>query len=307
VNDANPGLEPVRHDLQTSGPRLTYFEWGQPDEQPVLLLHATGFHARCWDRVIAELGPGYRVYAVDMRGHGRSERVPPYVWRSFGEDIGELVEHLGLVDAIGVGHSMGGHCLVQVSAARPGAFKRLLLVDPVIFEPDAYPEDRYRGFDSVEDHPVTRRRNDWQDWQEMYERFKGRGSFATWEDAALMDYCRYGVLPKEDGRFELACPPVVESSIYLGNTSTDIYDQIPEVRIPVVVLRAAGRDPTEHAIMDFAKSPTWEAVADAFPNGRDVYLADHTHFMPMQDPALVARYIAEEVPEETGMGSASPV
>lgn len=284
--------QPVRRDYQTRGPRLTYFEWGEVGSQPVLLLHATGFHARCWDQVVHALGPGYHVFAVDMRGHGRSERVPPYIWDSFGADIGELVEHLGLQDAIGVGHSMGGHCLVQVAAAHPGAFRRLVLVDPVIFDPDAYTHDRYRGFDGPEDHPVSKRRNDWRDWQEMYDRFKDRGSFALWEEAALVDYCRYGVLPKDDGRFELACPPLVESSIYLGNTATDIYQQIPLVKIPVLVLRAKGMDPDEHAIMDFSLSPTWAEVADQFVDGRDVYLPELTHFMPMQAPELIADFIA---------------
>ena len=130
------------------------------------------------------------------------------------------------------------------------------------------------------------------DWREMYERFKDRGSFSVWEDQALKDYCVYGVVEKPDGGFELACPPLVESSIYLGNTSTDVYEQIHKVTIPVVVLRAKERDPDAPAIMDFSTSPTWGAVAAQFAQGTDVYLPQLTHFMPMQDPELVAGYIA---------------
>ncbi|HEY5645941.1 MAG TPA: alpha/beta hydrolase [Pseudomonadales bacterium] len=285
-------IDPTEHEYQTSGPRLTYFEWGSPGQQPVLLVHATGFHARCWDQVVRALGPGYHVYAVDMRGHGRSERVAPYVWDTFARDVSELVEHLQLSAAIGVGHSMGGHCLVQVAASHPGAFSRLVLVDPVIFEPDAYEHDRYRGFGGPEDHPVSKRKNDWVDWREMYERFKDRGSFAVWNDDVLVDYCRYGVLPRAEGGYELACPPLVEASIYLGNTSTNVYEVIPDVQIPVVVLRAPGRGPDDQDKMDFSKSPTWPHVAEQFAHGTDVFLPNFTHFIPMQDPELVARYIA---------------
>ena len=291
VTQTPPQSQPEQHEFQTRGPKLTYFEWGKPGDQPVLLLHATGFHARCWDQVVAELGPGFHVYAVDMRGHGRSDNTPPFIWHSFAGDISELIEFLGLQGAIGVGHSMGGHCMVQVAATHPDAFDRLVLVDPVIFDPDAYLQDRYRGFESAEDHPVSKRRNDWRDWREMYDRFKGRGSFGVWRDAVLEDYCRYGVLRKEDGRWELACPPLVESSIYLGNTSTNVYEEIPKVRIPVLVLRAAARDPDEHMIMDFSKSPTWSQVAAQFEQGVDVYLPQYTHFMPMEDPGLVAEFI----------------
>ena len=75
------------------------FEWGDADPaQPtVVLAHATGFHARCWDRVIAHLDPSRHVIAIDQRGHGRSAKVPPFNWESFGGDLA------GFVDAFWVG------------------------------------------------------------------------------------------------------------------------------------------------------------------------------------------------------------
>jgi hypothetical protein len=45
--------------------------------------------------------------------------------------------------------------------------------------------------------------------------------------------------------------------------------------------------------MDFAASPTWPKLAAQFARGRDVYLPELTHFIPMQAPDLVARYILE--------------
>jgi lipase len=287
---------PVERSFQGSQVRLTYFEWGPvgAGAPVVLLVHATGFHARCWDQTIAALPDHFRVVAVDMRGHGRSERRGPYVWDTFGQDLQELVEGLGLRGAIGVGHSMGGHCVTQVAGRVPGAFSRLLLVDPVIFDPDAYLTNRHRGFVSAEDHPVARRRNDWSSWQEMYERFKDRHPFSRWQPEVLEDYCRYGVLPRGDGQgCELACPPLVEASVYLGNTETDVHELIPRVHLPVVVLRVPPRGPEDVEIMDFSKSPTWPGLAAAFEHGRDVFLSDHTHFIPMEDPALVARFIID--------------
>lgn len=281
--------------FDADGIELAYFEWGELDAPVIFLVHATGFHARCWDRTVAALPEGYRVIAVDMRGHGRSTKRGPYVWATFARDLELLVSALKIHDAIGVGHSMGGHCVTQIAGRLPGVFRRLLLVDPVIFDPEAYRTDRYRGFSGPEDHPVARRRNRWDSWEEMFQRFKDRHPFSLWKPEVLADYCRYGLLPSARGEgFELACPPVVEASIYLGNTQTDIYDLIPRVTIPVVVLRAKARDPDEHQIMDFAKSPTWEGVAAEFPNGRDVYLPELTHFIPMQDPALTARFIVDE-------------
>jgi pimeloyl-ACP methyl ester carboxylesterase len=128
----------------------------------------------------------------------------------------------------------------------------------------------------------------------MYQRFRDRYPFSVWRPEVLEDYCRYGVLPKADGSgFELACPPVVEASVYLGNTQTDIHHVVPRLTLPVVVLRARGRDPQDAEVMDFSKSPTWPGLADEFPRGRDVFLKDHTHFIPMEDPELVARFIVD--------------
>jgi pimeloyl-ACP methyl ester carboxylesterase len=286
---------PIERVFAAGAIRLRYYEWGPVGAPQILLVHATGFHARCWDQTVAALPDGYHVIALDMRGHGRSDKTGPYVWKTFGEDLEAFVGGLQIRNAIGVGHSMGGHCVAQVAGRIPAAFCRLLLVDPVIFDPEAYASDRHSAFEKPEDHPVARRRERWSSWEEMYERFAERLPFSRWQPAVLADYCRYGLLPDpHGGGFMLACPAVVEASIYLGNMQTDIHRLLPEVKVPVVVLRAKGREPGDTAVMDFSKSPTWPGLAAALPRGRDVFLPDHTHFIPMEDPSLVARFIIDE-------------
>lgn len=286
--------EPIARVFDAPAVRLGYYTWGPESAPAVLLVHATGFHARCWDRTVAALPDGYRVVAVDMRGHGRSDKRGPYVWESFGRDLEAFVRGLNLRGAIGVGHSMGGHCVTQVAAWMPDAFSRLVLVDPVILDPALVASNRHQTFDAVEDHPVARRRNQWASWQEMFERFRDRHPFSRWRPEVLEDYCRYGLLPRTNGDgFELACPPVVEAATYMGNSQTGIHALLPLVRVPVVVLRAPGRAPGDPEVMDFSKSPTWPGLADALPDGRDVFLPGHSHFIPMEDPELVARFIVD--------------
>ena len=309
------------------GIELAYFEWGRPVGPTVLMLHATGFHARCWDGVIRALTSegqaprapplkalvgegrapdaipprardGVHVIAVDQRGHGRSEKAPPYDWAEFGADAAALVEALDLDDIIGVGHSMGGHATVQAARAHPDRFRSLLLVDPVILDPAMYA--MATSFRSADDHPVARRRNRWASPEEMFERFKDRHPFNLWVAEILMDYCRFGIVPDGDG-FVLGCPPEVEAAIYTGSAGRDIRRIIDRVTQPVVVLRAKARPsaghhgPADTGTMDFARSPTWAGLAAAFPNGRDVHLPELTHFMPMQAPDLVARNIRDAV------------
>lgn len=284
---------PVQHTFQASGARIVYFEWGVQEATPVLLIHATGFHARCWDKVVDALPAGFRVIAVDVRGHGRSEKTGPMPdWAVPARDIEELARHLGLKDAIGAGHSMGGHLVVQIAAGSPGMFKRLVLVDPVMMAPEVYADSRFAG-QMAQDHPVARRRNSWASWEQMFEHLKGRSPYSLWRADILADYCRYGLVPKAEGdHLELACPPIVEASIYTGAGNKNIGHLPAKVDVPVVVMRAKAR--VDATAMDFSASPTWAKLASTFKHGRDVHLPQLTHFIPMQEPELVARFIADE-------------
>ena len=289
--------EPEQHFFDASSARLAYVTWGAADADPLLLIHATGFHGRVWDRTVAHLAGPYRVIAPDMRGHGLSSRPGPVMsWREPAGDLAELADALGLDGAVGVGHSMGGHCLVQLAAGKPERFRHLVLFDPVILDPADY-ETGLRHLDGIESpsaHPVARRRNDWAKWEEMAARFRSRHPYSLWRPEVLEDYCRHGVRPKpEGGGFELACPPEIEASVYMSHASVDIYDEVAAVTAPVTVVRARERGPDDADRMDFAISPTWPGLAGCFANGRDIHRPDLTHFIPMQDPAFTARVIDE--------------
>jgi hypothetical protein len=94
----------------------------------------------------------------------------------------------------------------------------------------------------------------------------------------------------------LACPPTTEASVYMTSRSNPgVYDAIRALEIPVVVLRA--RSAAERGgVMDFTTSPTWPGLAGEFQRGTDVHLPELTHFMPMQDPKLIADYVLGVLP-----------
>jgi len=285
--------EPVEKQIKINGAMLTIFEWGERNEETILLVHATGFHARCWDQVVMGLGDAH-VISVDMRGHGRSEKLGPYLWKTFGDDVISLVKELDLTSIIGVGHSMGGHSVTRAAAGCPDRFNRLVLVDPVIMAPEFYAATDVMENHFEAGHPVAKRRNNFADADAMYLNFEGRGSYSQWKPEALRDYCEFGLLPAESGDgYVLACPPDVEASIYMGNAGCDVHDLVPKVKVPVKVLRAKQRMGARENMMDFSLSPTWPELANHFVQGEDVYLPDLTHFIPMQDPALVARHILQ--------------
>lgn len=284
---------PTHHIIKGRGADISYYEWGPTTGRPILLLHATGFHARVWDRTVAHLGEGFRVIAPDLRGHGLSGKTGLIKsWEEPARDVADLIERLKLTHIVAAGHSMGGHVTTQLALMFPERFDALILVDPVMFRPEIYEADPYGAVVSVQEHPVARRRSKWANWQELYHRLENQHPYSLWQPSVLEDYCRYGVLPAPEGNgMELACPPATEASVYLASAGTNVLPQLGAIRCPVTILRAKGRDAETPEGFDFAISPTWEGLASAFPRGTDIYLPQLTHFIPMQDPALVASTI----------------
>ncbi len=287
--------EPTLHRVRANGIELAYFEWNaeRAGRDPTLLLaHATGFHARVWDPMISHLGERH-VIAVDQRGHGRSEKAAVDSWETVGEDLRQLVSGLSLRGAVGVGHSMGGHAITEAAAALPGAFARLVLVDPVIASPGEYAGGGWSG-EALPDqqHPTARRKNRFTSPDEMFERFRDRHPYSLFEPAALRAYCEHGLLPAPDGDgYVLACPPEIEARIYMtSRTNPGVYRAIRSLEIPVLVLRARGSEKRK-GIMDFTTSPTWPGLAGEFRYGRDLQIPELTHFMPMQEPARIAELV----------------
>ncbi len=286
-------MTPTEHPIAVNDIYLLVYEWGErlPDKPALIFFHATGFHARCWDEVIRQLSD-FRCYAVDACGHGRSAKPPPpRSWQQYGQDATDLVRALGLQNAIGIGHSMGGNSVVRAAAAVPEAFQSLLLVDPVIMTEDWYAHDTY----SIEGHFILNRRRHWSSSDEMVASFKGRGPFIHWNDAVLRDYCEHAILPDADGDgYVLACAPEVEAHIYSSTSSKsgmDVYDAVARIQVPVRVLRCANT--VDEVGFDLMASPTAPDLASRFQNGIDFPLADNSHFIPMESPDIVARHIRE--------------
>lgn len=277
---------PQRRWIQRDGLRLCAVEW--PGVEPAIVFaHGNGFHARCWDAVIAHL-PDRRCVALDLRGHGLSGApVLPVHWPDFGADVIAATREIVGQQAIGVGHSLGGHAITLAAALVPHAFAALLLLDPVILPRDAY------GHIAVQVDFVERRRNRWSSPQEMFERFKTRPPFQAWQPEVLRDYCEHGLRPAPDGNgFVLACAPETEASIYtMGSAAdADIYTEIAHVHAPVCVIRSG------HSMRDaggLLGSPTAPNLAAHFPSGCDIVASGNSHFIPMESPQQVATWVEE--------------
>jgi pimeloyl-ACP methyl ester carboxylesterase len=283
--------------VATDGAEIAYWEW-RPERRgngPTLLfVHGTSFHGRLWDEVIAAL-PGLHAVAVDQRGHGRSTGGPIRHWRTLCEDMAALIRGLDLTNVLGVAHSMGGHTLIAGAAACQDRFRRLLLIDPMVAPPEEYEGGRSSFLQPGQTHPSARRKRHFASPEAMIERFREREPYSLFTPGTLDAYCRHGLRPADDGDgWELACAPEMEASVYTASrTNGAIFESIRALHLPVLVVRAILRE--RKGVTDFTGSPTWPGLADALPNGRDLYRPDHTHFLPMEAPGEAAALVRQEL------------
>jgi pimeloyl-ACP methyl ester carboxylesterase len=80
---------------------------GDPEKPPLVLIHGAGGNHLYWPAEIRRLGD-YRVYALDLPGHGKSGGRGQQTIEAYTESILTWLEAIGLFRAVFVGHSMGG-------------------------------------------------------------------------------------------------------------------------------------------------------------------------------------------------------
>jgi pimeloyl-ACP methyl ester carboxylesterase len=105
--------------------------WGPPDGAGVVLVHGAAAHARWWDHVAPLLGPDLRVVALDLSGHGTSDRRPAYSVDLWAQEVLAVAEATCAGQPVLVGHSMGGSIAVA-AAATSNVPRALILLDTAI-------------------------------------------------------------------------------------------------------------------------------------------------------------------------------
>ncbi|MEQ1508541.1 MAG: alpha/beta fold hydrolase, partial [Myxococcota bacterium] len=123
-----------RHTMTTAEGALVYDLEG---EGPlVVLICGMGDTRAAWRHVVpARVAGGYRVAALDPRGHGESDATfAAYTPEAVSDDVIALVRSLDAGPAVLVGHSFAGASVVRAAALAPELVAGLVLVAPIVRE-----------------------------------------------------------------------------------------------------------------------------------------------------------------------------
>lgn len=123
--------DPTARGFTSQGLKLNYLEWGPAEGPLLLLLHGVRDHARSWDWTVqALLADGWRIVALDLRGHGDSDWSPDgaYALTVFADDLNLVLDQFDRPPVV-IGASLGGLASLLVAAKAPEKFRGLVMVD----------------------------------------------------------------------------------------------------------------------------------------------------------------------------------
>jgi pimeloyl-ACP methyl ester carboxylesterase len=111
--------------------------------RPLILLHGGLGSGEMFGPILPALSEQHQVIAVDLQGHGRTADIDrPLDIRLMADDIGALVDHLGLDHPDVVGYSLGGGVALHTAARHPTKVGRLVAASAYIRADAVYPEIR---------------------------------------------------------------------------------------------------------------------------------------------------------------------
>ncbi len=123
----------VERQAEINGSVVNYAE-GPDNGPPLLLIHGQLMSWQSYNRVLPALAREFHVFAVDVYGHGKSDRAPEkYTANALAGDMQLFIEQVIGEPALVSGHSSGGLIAASLAARFPEWVIAVIFEDPPFF------------------------------------------------------------------------------------------------------------------------------------------------------------------------------
>jgi len=253
------------------------------DGPPVVLLHGFTGSAASWSPLVDHLGHYFTTLAVDIAGHGFSDKpdyLEPYEMRQAVRDIVRVVSSMRAYKAHWLGYSMGGRTALRAAAMHPGAVDRLVLIggSPGI----ALEEERQARV--AADEQLARR----------IEREGVPAFIDYWESIPLFESQRS--LPEEvrarirEGRLRNSATGLANSLRGMGaGAQAPLHEKLPAITAPALIM--AGEFDNKYVAIG-------REMAEAMPHARFVAVPGAGHAAHIENPEDCGREIVAFLQED---------
>jgi pimeloyl-ACP methyl ester carboxylesterase len=204
-------------------------EW--PGEEPAILyVHGSGMHALRFTAWGELLSPEVRAVAVDLRGHGYSDKPPSgYGVDDHVTDLVELISALGLRRPILLGHSLGGSIATFVAEAAGDAVGGLVLLDAVVGD-QAFIASASRVLQPIA--ATLDQRFGFEEYLSLWAAEDDGSQWASWLDRSA----RMDLAPLPDGTFRRRALRQALADEWASVAGRDALSALSRVAAPVLVV-----------------------------------------------------------------------
>ncbi|HEY4702230.1 MAG TPA: alpha/beta hydrolase [Streptosporangiaceae bacterium] len=133
---------PQERRVDVDGTAISYLAWGDPSARGLVLVHGGGAHAHWWDHIAPLLALDRRVVALDLSGHGDSDRRDTYTLDAWATEVLAVAADAGLTEPPTViGHSMGGLVTLRLAGLHGARLAGAVVIDAPVRDRDLTPEE----------------------------------------------------------------------------------------------------------------------------------------------------------------------
>ncbi|MGD8406222.1 MAG: alpha/beta hydrolase [Anaerolineales bacterium] len=260
--------------------------------EDLIFLHANGYPPECYRPLFSRLTESYHVTAMVQRPlwtDSNPEDIED--WHPLTADFLRFLDTHHSIPIACIGHSMGGIALLRAALQEPERFKAIVLLDPVLFPPYFIAFwNIMRQFEfGRRNHPLVegarRRRREFDDLEELHNRYRCKSVFKYMDDQALHAYIEGITCQKDDGGYQLCYSADWEIRIYLTGIwhDMDIWHGLQDLKVSAIIIRGAETDTFWER--------TGKLVQRKQPKIKVETLEKATHLLPLEHPGEVSKLI----------------
>lgn len=236
-----------------------YAQEGKNESLPVILIHGAGGTHLHWPAQIRRLS-GYRVYAIDLPGHGKSEGRGNQTIDAYCQDILRWMENVNIYRGVIIGHSMGGAIALRMALKYPERVIALSLVGsgarlrvlPQILENSSSPTTFPIAIKAISER-----------------------AFSKYSDPRLIELAAQ--------RMETTRPSVLHGDFQACNTF-DVMESIKKIQFPTLVVCGQDDQLTPVRYSQF--------LADQIPKAQLRIIPESGHMVMLEQPQIVANELS---------------
>lgn len=232
--------------------------------ETLVFVHGLGGSQSTWASVLSGFVDNYRIVAIDLPGHGASDKPAPqsaaYTLSGLSTALGEVIEKLDLAPAILIGHSLGGGAALQLALDRPKLMRAIVLVDSVGLGPEISGE----LLDNVESEPSR------EEARRLLELFFASNRFIL--DRGIDEMYASRLAPGAD-----AAVKAIAANVFSRDGQQTVFlDRLGEIEAPILLVWGEFDRvvPAQHAIAAAKAAPaSWLEILEGVGHAPQVEAA----------------------------------